>query len=76
MEKLQATNEGTCGTSDLTVGLCEMVIIETPTFDCLWECSECKTLHKPTKKFYKSTTCSKCGSKINNWIGEDDSDDA
>ena len=68
--------EGTSsGTSALSAGLCDMVIIETPTFDCLWECSECKTLHKPTKKFYKSTTCSKCGSKINTWVGEDDFDD-
>ena len=53
-------------------GKCKMVIIETPNFSCLWECSECKVQHKATKKFYSNQSCPSCGKSISNWLGEDD----
>ncbi len=51
---------------------CDMVIVETGDFDVFWECSECKTEHKATKKFEKNKTCPKCGKEIANWVGVDD----
>lgn len=51
---------------------CNMVIIENSDFSIEWECSECKTHHKSTKKFEKSKDCPKCGKKISNWVGMDD----
>ena len=62
--------------SALSAGLCSMVIIETPTFACLWECSWCHVQHKATKKFYGNKTCPSCGKKISKWFGEDDEIDA
>lgn len=60
------------GQSRLNVGLCDMVIIETPTFNYLWECSECKAQKKDTKKFCKNKKCQCCGKLIAKWIGVDD----
>ncbi len=51
---------------------CDMVIIEASNFDILWECSECKTEHKATKKFEKNKACPECGKEIANWVGMDD----
>lgn len=71
-----SNNEASSGTSALSTGLCSMVIIETPTFACLWECSECKAQYKATKKFYGNKSCPNCGKAISNWFGEDDAFDA
>jgi PHP family Zn ribbon phosphoesterase len=51
---------------------CKMVIIEDCDMKYWWECSECKTQHKNTRKFEKSRECPKCGAVIEKWIDMDD----
>jgi len=54
--------------------ICDMVIIEDGDFSIKWECSECKSIHKATKKFEKSKVCPICGKEIAKWVGLDDED--
>lgn len=50
----------------------KMVLIEDGDLKYFWECSECKKLHKDTRKFEKSKNCPSCGAPILCWIGIDD----
>ena len=51
---------------------CEMVIIETASFEIEWECSACKTIHKDKRGFDKKKNCPECGATITNWVGMDE----
>lgn len=53
----------------------KMVLIEDGDLKYFWECSECKTLHKDTRKLEKSKNCPKCGAEIEAWIGLDEDDE-
>lgn len=60
------------GMNNTRSNTCNMVIIETANFDLLWQCSECKTEYKATKKFEKSKSCPTCEKEIANWVEMED----
>ena len=49
--------------------MCDMLMVESATFQISWECSECKARHKASAKFEKSTACPACGAQIGSWFG-------
>lgn len=56
----------------LAANPCNMVLLEDGNFNYSWECSECLTRHRDTRKFEKFKTCPACGRAISSWVGFDD----
>ena len=57
------------GRREVKTKTCDMLMVESATFQVSWECSECKAQHKDSAKVEKSTACPTCRAEIASWVG-------
>lgn len=51
-------------------------LVDLGGFSYVWECSGCKSRRKATATLEAAKNCPSCKESIEQWIGDDDCDDA